>query len=134
MFSDRLRMVFIKLPLLTKNSDECIDILDRWLYILKNMEHMERIPSSFKNHKVFTRLDHVARVAGLSAKDRAAYDHSLKVYRDNYAIAETERAEGRVEGIAIGIENVARNMKNSGFDVATISKVTGLDRDKITAL
>ncbi len=64
---------------------------------------MDRIPASFNNDPIFRKLGKVARYGTLSESQRRAYDHSLKVYRDNYAIAQTERSIGRAEGRAEGL-------------------------------
>lgn len=64
---------------------------------------MERMPASFTNDPIFRKLGKVARVGALTEAQRRAYDHSLKIYRDNYAIAQTERDLGRAEGISEGI-------------------------------
>ena len=99
-----------------------------------------------------------ARVAALSKEERVAYEASLKAYRDNYAIAATERqlgfaegeakgraegeAKGRAEGEAKGraegelkekLEN-ARNFKLLGVDPAIIAKATGLSLEEIDKL
>ncbi len=103
-FSDKLGMTFLKIPMMTKDAEECKNILDQWLYLLKNMDKMEAIPTVFMNEPVFRRLGKVAKVAALNETQRKAYQKSLKMYRDNYAIAKTERNEGFDEGMAEGIE------------------------------
>ncbi len=61
---------------------------------------MESIPASFMNEPVFKTLGRLAQVAALTPAQKRAYDHSLKVYRDNNAIAQAKLAEGRAEGRA----------------------------------
>jgi len=88
---------------------------------------------------IFRSLEESARIGALSETQRAAYEHSLKVYRDNYAIAKTERmlghAEGRKEGIAEGIakgkQDMVRNMLDAGIDLSTVSKVSGISVDEL---
>ncbi len=120
----------------------------------KNMEKMEAIPATFMNDPVFRRLGEVARYGALNEEERAAYKHSLKVYRDNYAIAETERAEGRAEGVAEGMaEGMAKGMakgiavgemnrtrqiaktdNSMGMSVNHIIRLTNLSRKEIEEL
>lgn len=64
---------------------------------------MEAMPQVFTNDPVFRKLGEVAKVAALDKEKRSAYEKSLKIYRDNYAIAMTERTEGFAEGRAEGI-------------------------------
>ncbi len=149
-FSDKLGMTFLKIPMMDKEAEDCKDILDRWLYILKNMDKMEAMPKVFMNDPVFQRLGKVARIAALSKSERAAYDKSLKAYRDGYAIALTERTEGyeegvevgRAEGLSEGIEKgikkgilaTARNLLKMDIDINTISESTGLSLEEILSL
>ncbi len=157
-FSDKLRMTFLKIPLMDKTPDECRDILDKWIYIMKNMETMETMPKVFMRDPVFKRLGEVAKVAALNPKDKKAYDRSLKIYRDNYAIAETERAQGKKEGLEEGIIigkeegiiigkeegiiigkeeekcNIAINLINIGMNDDDISRATGLSPEKVSSI
>lgn len=64
---------------------------------------MEAIPTAFMKDPVFRKLGEVARVAALDKKERREYEKSLKIYRDNYAIFETERSEGFAKGKAEGL-------------------------------
>ena len=103
-FSDKIWMTFLKIPMMVKDAANCKDTFDKWLYLFKNMEKMEAMPQAFTNDPVFRRLGEVARVAALDNKSRSDYEKSLKIYRDNYAIAMTERTEGRAEGRAEGVK------------------------------
>ena len=44
------------------------------------------------------------------------------------------KEDGIEKGMEKGFENVARDMKNKGFDIDTIIELTGLTRDKILSL
>ena len=41
-FSDKLRLVYLQLPLFEKGVDECENDFDRWIYVLKNMDTIKR--------------------------------------------------------------------------------------------
>lgn len=101
-FSDKMRMTFLKIPMMHKDAEACETTLERWMYLLKNMEKMEALPQSFAKDPVFRDLNRVARYAALTDKDKKAYKESLKAYRDAYAIYETEQAIGEARGIQIG--------------------------------
>ena len=133
-FSDKLHMVFLKLPMLNKDAEECRETLERWLYVFKNMETMKSIPVSFSTDPVFKRLGKVAQYANLSEKEQRLYDQSLKIYRDNFAIAQTERAEGRAEGRAEEKRDIAQKLLAAGLDVRLISKTTDLSKEELEKL
>ena len=52
-FSDKLRFIFIELPAFTKEEEECITDFERWIYVLKNMETLNRLP--FKAAKRYSK-------------------------------------------------------------------------------
>lgn len=137
-FSDKMAMTFLKIPMMEKDAEECETTLERWIYLLKNMDKMEAIPQSFAKEPVFRRLAQKAKYAALTDKERKAYRESLKVYRDNYAIAETEREEGRKEGRKEGREeerfSIARRMLSHGLNAEMISSLTGLSQSEIALL
>ena len=134
LFSNKLRMTFLKIPMMNKSPEECKSTLDRWLYLFKNMENMNTMPKAFMNDPVFRELNDVAQVAALPVKKRKSYERSLKAYRDWYSIIETERAEGRAEGREEERIEVARNFKKLGADINMIAKATGLEPDVIKSL
>lgn len=151
MFSDRLAMTFLKIPMMDRDAADCRSAFDRWLYILKNMEKMEAIPTVFLNDPVFRRLGEVARVAVLGNSERRDYERSLKTYRDNYAIFKTERsegyaegkaegyaegkaegiAEGKAEGLAEGEAKFIKRMASNGKTIAEIADLTGYSNNEI---
>ena len=136
-FSDKLRFIFIELPAFSKEEQECETDFERWIYVLKNMETLKRLP--FKARKsVFEKLEKIVDIASLSKEERMKYDESIKVYRDNLVTLEFAeqkgRAEGKEEGRAEGKEETARNLKKMGVSLEIISKATGLSIEKIEAL
>ena len=61
-FSDKLRFIFIELPAFTKEEEKCITDFERWIYVLKNMETLNRLP--FKARKaVFEKLEKIIDIA-----------------------------------------------------------------------
>ena len=149
LFTDKMRYIFLELPSFKKEESECETDFERWIYVLKNMETLQRLPFKARN-AVFKKLEEIVDIASMSKEERMKYDESIKVYRDQLAVMEFERnkglaegraeglakgkAEGRAEGLAEGKENVACNLKRMGMDVETIAKVTGLDPEIIKRL
>ena len=136
-FCDKLRMICLQMPCFTKEREECANHFERWIFILKNMEILERMPWAAQN-AVFQRLAEITEVSRLSKEDRLEYDHALKRYRDTLNAmtgAELKGIEkGRAEGRKEGLTDTARNLKAMGLSIADISKATGLTADDIAAL
>ena len=157
LFTDKMRYIFLELPLFDKEENECETDFERWIYVLKNMETLQRLPFKARNA-----VEDIVDIASMSKEDRIRYDESIKVYRDRLAIMEFERMKGKAEGIAEGMaqgiaqgkaegmaegmaqgkaegmaegkEEIARNLKQMGMDVQTIVQATGLDQEVIDKL
>ena len=43
-FTDKLRFIYLSLPLFDKKVEECETDFDKWIYVLKHMATLERIP------------------------------------------------------------------------------------------
>ena len=114
---------------LRREPDECENDFERWIYLLKHMDTLERMP--FKAKKaVFDKLLEVADVANLSKEERIQYDEALKRYRDYKNTIDYAEEKG----ILKGKESTARNMKADGLSHSIIQKYTGLSLEDIEKL
>ena len=129
LFSDKLRMTFLQLPCFTKEVDNCENIFERIIYVLKHMEILQRMPFLAQD-AVFKRLSEIAEVSSLSSDERKQYDESLKHYRDTIAVMHGQYLEGEANGIA----KTAHKMKADGMTPELIAKYTGLTPDEIARL
>ena len=136
-FSDKLRMIYLQLPLFKKEAEECENQVERWIYLLKNMETLNRLPWAAQS-AVFKKLESIADVSAMTRAERLQYDEALKKYRDTISVFEGVRLEGRMEGNAEGrLEEkiaIARNLKSMGMSISDVSKATGLSEEGIKAL
>ena len=128
-FSDKLRFIFIELPSFRKSEEECETDFERWIYVLKNMDTLNRLP--FKARKaVFAKLEQIVDIAALSKEERMRYDESIKVYRDHLATIAYAKTEGRAEAML----DTARNLLAKGFDLDVVADVTGLSVEEIKSM
>jgi len=143
--SEKVKLIYLQLPCFTKEENDCKTDFERWIYIFKNMEILERIPWAAKN-SIFAKLGEIAEVANLSKLQRRKYDHDLKVYRDSVNILkyakeegftlgeEKGRAEGRAEGAYSALLATAKNMKSKGMSDDVIAEITQLPISEIENL
>ena len=96
-----MRYIFLELPSFKKEESECETDFERWIYVLKNMETLQRLPFKARN-AVFKKLEEIVDIASMSKEERMKYDESIKVYRDQLAVMEFERNKGLAEGRAEG--------------------------------
>ena len=140
-----MRFIFLDLPAFTKDEETCETDFERWIYVLKNMEILQRMP--FKARKsVFEELEKIADISALSKEDQEKNEEIIKVYRDNLAteqwaleMGEKKGLEkGLQEGIQIGREEgflkAAQGMKAAGLAPELIAQITGLSPEEIQKL
>ena len=159
LFSDKMRPIFIALPVFDKEEEKCENDFERWIYILKHMDTLDRMP--FKARKaVFEKLEEIADVASMSPEDRERYDNSVKVYRDYLVTMDAAEKEGIKKGMeegmkeglkkgleegleeglkkgreeALNIFQTAIDMKKQGIDNQLIAEKTGLPLSLIESL
>ena len=132
-----------------KGVDECENDFDRWIYVLKNMETIKRLPWAAQN-SVFQKLAEIADVSSLTKEERLYYDEALRKYRDTLCVLESAEqrglkrgreeglakglAKGRAEGLAKGRTETARNMKAKGLAIDLIAACSGLSPEEIEQL
>ena len=68
------------MPNFCKELDELETHLDKWLYVLKNMERFDRIPEKIKD-RIFQKVFKISEYHKMSKEESRAYEDSLKFYR-----------------------------------------------------
>ena len=141
--SDRMRIVYLQLPLFDKHTEaECMDIFDCWIYIVKNMNMFEQMPFSEK-YPVFRKLAEIGDLRKLSREELELYDEDIKNMRDIYATRKFDEkkgieigmAKGRAEGRAEGMEKeklaTAHRLLSMGLSEAQVATATELPLEEI---
>ena len=113
--------------------DECENDFDRWIYVLKNMETIKRLPWAAQN-SVFQKLAEIADVSSLTKEERLHYDEALRKYRDTLCVLESAEQRGLKRGREEGRAETARNMKADGMSIELIQKYSGLSPEEIAKL
>ena len=93
---EKMRVVFLQLPLFEKKEPECMDIFDCWIYVLNNMEHLKEIPFLDK-YPVFRKLAAIGDLQKLTPEEREYYEEDVKIMRDLYATDKWEKEKRRME-------------------------------------
>lgn len=128
-FYDKLTFVYLEMPKFNKSAEELETKFDKWLYVLKNLHKLDRIPEKLKEN-IFLKLFETAEIAKFSQSEYQEYEDSLKYYRDIKNSLDTAKEEGKVEG---KIE-VARTGLKEGLSVEIIMKLTGMTKEEIEKL
>ena len=136
-FSDKLNFIFLEMPKFRKVETELETLMDKWLYVIKNLYQLESKPATL-TEGIFRKLFDVAEIAAFTKEERYDYEESLKNFRVLYNTISTAEKKGRAEGRAEGEKEErlrnAKNFKQLGVDLETIAKATGLSVEEIEKL
>lgn len=132
-FYDKLVFVYLEMPKFSKPITECHSFLDKWAFVLKNMTSLLNRPVELQQ-RVFKRLFEAAEVAKFTPTQMAEYEESLKHYRDIFNVVATAERKAEAKGERKKAMEIARNLKNAGFDINIIAANTGLSVEEINEL
>lgn len=128
-FYDKLTFIYLEMPKFNKTIDELETRFDKWLFVIRNLNRLDRVPDKLKE-RIFEKLFETAEIARFSPEQVLSYEDSLKYYRDLKNSLDTARDEGKIEG---KIE-VAKNLLKNGVSIDVIIKSTGLTEEQIKNL
>jgi predicted transposase/invertase (TIGR01784 family) len=124
-FYNKLGYIFIEIPKFKKSEKGLKNDLDRWLFVLRNMSRLEKIPV-YLNKRIFEKLFKIAEVSKLSKEEYMSYERSLMAKWDEYARdkSATEKGEQRKS-----VEIVKNLLAAGKFTIAEIAKYAGVTED-----
>lgn len=114
-FYDKLCFVYAEMPKFKKGLDELQTNTDKWLYVLKNISYLNKLPDKLKN-KIFEKVFKEAYLANFTAKEYEDYQMSLKSYRDNKAVIETALEQGKKEEREKIIKNLILSLSSMNVE------------------
>ncbi|WP_240466032.1 MULTISPECIES: Rpn family recombination-promoting nuclease/putative transposase [Sphingobacterium] len=154
-FYEDFGFIYITLVNFVKEEAELENDFEGWLYILKNMTKLDKLPLYLRK-PIFEKLFDVAAYSKMNKEDREMYDVSLKRKWDAYSYEESrvlfeERAvakaleQGLQQGLQQGIAQMkqkadveklksARKMMDKGFDLKLITELLSLTESEIDKL
>jgi len=136
-FYDKLTFIYLEMPKFNKTVDDLETRFDKWLYVLRNLNRLDRVPDKLRE-RVFEKLFAIAEIAKFTPDQVRSYEDSLKYYRDLKNSLDTAKEEGRLEGKEEGrlegIGEVAENMLKKGIPTEIIAETTGLTDQQIERL
>lgn len=128
-FYDKLNYTYIELANFVKAASELESELDKWLYVLKNISTMDKIPVYLRK-PIFEKLFNIAEYTNLTKEEKTMYDSSMKYKWDNKNVLDYALKEKALE-TALAI---ARELKKEGLAIEFIAKTTKLSIEEIEKL
>ena len=132
-FYDKLTFIYLEMPKFNKTVDELETRFDKWLYVIRNLNRLDKVPDKLRE-RVFEKLFETVEIAKFTPDQMRSYEDSLKYYRDLKNSLDTAREEGIAEGIEKEKLEVAKNALQIGLSVGEIMKLTGLSEQLIEQL
>ena len=148
--------IYLRLDRFDKSAEESVDPIDRFIYSLKHISGMERMPESFEGCREMDDFYDIALEANQPPEIRHEIEIKSNMTTENdilVAIAEAREdaaiegmAEGMAKGLAEGLEKgksegkakaareIAGKLKSLGLSAEDIAKATGLTEEEIKAL
>ena len=118
-------------------SNDLRGCFEKWIYVLKHMEALERLPFTAQK-KIFNHLAKLADIRCMSSEEQEKYDESVKAVDDYYSGLYGSYMEGEENGRAEGELSkglsVARNLLAMGMTLPQIMKATGLNERQLKQL
>ena len=128
-FGDMIREIYLEIPKFRLPLSECTTLYEKFLYVFKNMDILERMPKELQN-QVFTKLKNISEIAQMSPDDRLAYEISRLHEYDTENALYTKYEEGREDERS----RTVRNMMKKGIDLQTIADLMDLPLEQIQSL
>jgi predicted transposase/invertase (TIGR01784 family) len=132
--SDKLNMIFIELPKFTKMLEELTTNMERWIYLLKNLEKLKDRPPEVQG-RIFKKLFKKADINKLTNREMEEYKTSIFEYDSvKNAIAystEKARQEGLQKGLQEGRQEMIKRFLQGGVSIEIVSSVTGLSVEQV---
>ncbi len=132
-FYNKLTFIYLEMPKFNKSIDELNSRFEKWLYVIKNLSRLDRMPEELRE-KIFERLFEAAEIAKMSSQQVRQYEGSLKQYRDINNTIDTARQEGIEIGEKQNALAIARRAHQKGLDLKTIAELTGLSELELAKL
>ncbi len=128
-FYNKLTFIYLEMPKFNKTVDELENRFEKWLYVIKNLNKLERIPDKLRE-QIFDKLFETAEIAKFTPEQVRSYEDSLKYYRDLKNSIDTARDEGKFEEKI----KIAKQAIKKGLNLTDISELTGLSESEIERL
>ena len=158
-FYDKLRFIYLQLPLFTKLLHNIDSRLEKWLFLLQHLQHLKKeVVENYFVEPLFEEVVHLAEVVNMTKEQKLVYDVSWKRYNDYHNTMDYAKQSGLEKGIEIGkkqgleqgiekgIEQgmekgreeekfqTAKRLKELKVPIQTIAEATNLSIQKIEEL
>jgi len=144
-FYDKLTYIYLAMPKFKKTEKELSNKFEKWLFVLRNLNKLDRIPVELKEN-IFLKLFKLAEISKMNKTTYQSYEESLNAYRDIKNSVETAFEKGEKKGLIKGIKEgikegekkgrieIALQMHKKGIEIKLISELTAFSEKELKVL
>ncbi|MEM9338540.1 MAG: Rpn family recombination-promoting nuclease/putative transposase [Bacteroidota bacterium] len=133
-FYDKLTFIYLEMPKFNKTLDELESRFDKWLYVIRNLNKLDRVPEKLRE-RIFEKLFETAEIAKFDHKQLNDYEESLKYYRDLKNSLDTAFEDGIKKGRAEEADKkevfFVLRLHDKGKTVEEIADLTELPTERV---
>lgn len=132
-YTENLRFIFLALPEVPEEWDDCDTELKRLLYLIKNMEDLTRKSKPYLSGEyddIFT----ASSTGLLSQEEAATYSQSYLKEIENRSALRFAEQRGKKEGAMTKLKEMVAGLRRNGFDNETIAGFLNESPETIASL
>ena len=122
---------FIELQKFNKAIDAIKNVLDKWIYLMKNANTMDKVPPTFQEPEAIQEAFQVLNKLNWTVKELEAYDRERDALWSEQSRLDTAIKEGVKEG---KIEIAKNLLLKTKMSITEIAELTGLTLEEIEKL
>ena len=130
-------IIFAELARFDKLLDDCVNDLERMLYVIKNGWKLQNQPDELRK-EIFQRLFDACEIAMFTEEKRIQYDQDMyderRLNGELYTARKIGREEGLAEGRAEGRAELCRRMLSLGFPKDKVAEAADLSEAELDEL
>lgn len=124
---------FIELPKFKKKVNECKNLVDKWIFFIKNAKNLKIVPEGIGDkglREAYKELDK----HNWSKEELEVYDYFSMREQDERGKMTLAIRRAQEQGMEKGIQKIAKEMKRNGESIEKIIRYTNLNAEEIEKL
>jgi hypothetical protein len=130
-----LHIIYIQVPRFVKKVGECVTPFERWMYVFRHMEVLDKLPASFEQEN-FAALKQKTDFRNMTDEQRKNYQMQVEKYdvKENYDWPGRKKMREKLDQLKERLIQKAYDMKEMGYSHGEILQYTGLTEKEVSLM
>jgi hypothetical protein len=130
-----LHIIYIQAPRFAKQVEECVTSFDRWMYVFRHMDVLDKLPASFIQEN-FAALKQETDFRNMTDEQRKNYQVQVEKYdiKKDYDWPGRKKMKERLDQMKERLIQKAYDMKEMGYSHGEILQYTGLTEKEMNLM